>query len=140
MRRFAKWRELLRREMLRPFIHLAFTRFVLALAAALLLDFFLRPSVGRDLREDLFLLFSALFALFAFVAFLRLDGVKLPRLMTLRINPRKKRSRMYGDMADYLEDSPDPAFEDLEDDEKDACLLGADLVCCLGFLAASLLV
>ncbi len=140
MRRFAKWRELLRREMLRPFIHMAFTRFVLALAAALLLDFFLRPSVGRDLREDLFLLFSALFALFAFVAFLRLDGVKLPRLMTLRINPRKKRSRMYGDMADYLEDSPDPAFEDLEDEEKDACLIAADLACCLGFLTASLLV
>lgn len=126
--------------MIRPFVHMAFTRFVLALAAALLVDFFLRPSSGRDLREDLFLLAAALFALLAFVAFLRLDGLKLPRLMMLRVNPRKKRSRMYGDMADYLEDAPDPSFEDLEDDEKDACLIAADLVCCALFLLGTLFV
>ena len=119
---------------------MAFTRGVLALAAALLLDFFLRPKTGRDLREDLFLLAAALFALLAFLAFLRLDGLKLPRLMTLRVNPRKKRSRMYGDMADYLEDSPDPVFEDLEDDEKDACLIAADLACCALFLLGTLFV
>lgn len=140
MKRSSRWRELWQGYMIRPAVHMAFTRGVLALAAALLLDFFLRPSVGRDLREDLFLLFSALFALLAFLAFLRLDGLKLPRLLTLRVNPRKKRSRMYGDMADYLEDSPDPVFEDLEDEEKDACLIAADLACCLGFLTASLLV
>ena len=140
MKRSVRIRELWQRYMVRPFVHMAFTRGVLALAAALLLDFFLRPSAGRDLREDLFLLSAALFALLAFVAYLRLDGLKMPRLLALRVNPRKKRSRMYGDMADYLEDSPDPVFEDLEDDEKDACLIAADLVCCAGFLIASLLV
>ena len=140
MKRFALLKGIWQRYMVRPFVHMAFTRAVLALAAALLVDFFARPSSGRDLRGDLFLLLAVLFALLAMLAFLRLDGVKLPRLMMLRVNPRKKRSRMYGDMADYLEESPDPSFEDLEDDEKDACLIAADLVCCAGFLAASLLV
>ncbi len=126
--------------MIRPAVHMAFTRFILSLAAALLSDFFLRPRTGRDLRENLFLLLAALFALLALFAWLRLDGLQLPHLMSLRINPRKKRSRMYGDMADYLEDSPDPVFEDLDEDEKDVCLLAADLACCAMFLIGSLLV
>ncbi len=140
MKRSLRWRELWHGYMVRPVVHMAFTRGVLALAVSLLLDYFLRPSAGRDLREDLFLLFAALFALLAFVAFLRLDGLKLPQILTLRVNPRKKRSRMYGDMADYLEDTPDPVFEDLEDEEKDACLIAADLACCALFLAGTLFV
>ena len=126
--------------MLRPFIYMTFTRFILALTAGLLIDFFLGPSVGRDLRDAAFLLLAFLFALLAVIAFLRLDGAKLPRLMMLRINPRKKPSKMYGDMADYLDEEPVTTFEDLEDDEKDLCILGADLICCALFLAAAAIV
>ncbi len=133
-------RERWRRYMLRPFIHMTFTRFLLALAAALLIDFFLGPAAKRDLRETAFLLFAFLFALLAVIAWLRLDGMHLPRLMMLRVNPRKKPSRMLGDMADYLDERPGPVFEDLEDEEKDLCLLLADGVCCALFLIASLLV
>ena len=129
-----------KRDMLRPFLYMTFTRFLLALTAGLLLDFFLSPSEGRDLREPAFLLLAFLFALLAVIAYLRLDGVKLPRLMMLRINPRKKPSRMYGDMADYLDEEPMTTFEDLEDDEKDVCILGADLICCMLFFVAALIV
>ena len=134
-----KWRKKIQRYMLRPFIHMTFTRFILALAAILLADFFLSPHVGRSLKSPLFVLGGALFALLAWIARLRLDGVRLPRLLMLRVNHRKKPTRMYGDMIDYVDEQPTVAFEDLEDDEKDLCLLGADLVCCALLLGASLI-
>ena len=74
------------------------------------------------------------------IAWLRLDGVKLPKVMMLRINPRKKPARMYGDMIDYVDEQPQVAFEDLDDGEKDVCILGADLFCCAAFLVLSLFV
>ncbi len=135
-----KIRQMIRPYMVRPFIHMAFTRFVLSLAAALLIDFFFSSAAGRSLKEPIFLLFGVLFGLLALVAWLRLDGVKLPKIMMLRINPRKKPSRMYGDMIDYVDEQPQASFEDLEDGEKDVCILGADVICCGIFLIASLFV
>ncbi len=126
--------------MLRPLIYMAFTRFILALAAALLADFFLSPGAGRSLKSPAFLLTGALFALLTLIAFLRLDGVKLPKLMMLRINPRKKPSRMYGDIADHLDDVPMVTFEELDDDEKDLCILAADAFCCAVFFVIGALI
>ncbi len=135
-----RFRDRLQRYMLRPFIHMTFTRFLLALTAGLLIPFFLNDAAGQDLRESCFLVLTFLFALLALIAWLRLDGVKLPKLMMLRVNPRKKPTRSYGDMADWMDEEPQIVFEDLEDDEKDICLLGADLVCMIGMLAAALIV
>lgn len=140
MKKPGKWRSRLQRYMLRPFIYMTFTRFLLSLAAALLVDFFFAERAGHDLKETMMLIFAFLFALLAVIARMRLDGMKLPRLMMLRINPRKKPGRMYGDMADFLDEPPGPTFEDLEDDEKDLCILGADLVCCVLFLIGALIV
>ena len=132
----AKWQ----RRLWRPFIYMTFTRFILALAAGLLVDFFFREGAGHDLRDAAFLLLAFLFALLAVVAWLRLDGVKLPKLMMLRINPRKKPARTFGDMADFLDEQPMVTFEDLDDGEKDLCLLAADLVCMAGMFIAALVV
>ena len=128
-----------RRELIRPLIHTSFVRFVLGLTVALAGDFFFRPLAGRDLREILFLALALTAALMAVIAWLRLDGLRLPKLMMLRIQPRKKPTRMYGDMADYLDERPETRFEDLEDSEKDLCLLGADAICCVLFLIAAVI-
>ena len=130
-------RKRLQRYMLRPFIYMTFTRFVLALFVILLADFFLSPAAGRSLKGTLFTLGSLLFALLALIAWLRLDGVRLPKLMMLRLNPRKKPTRMYGDIIDHVEETPVVSFEELEDAEKDVCILGADLFCFAVFLAVS---
>ena len=66
-----------------------------------------------------------LFALMAVVAWLRLDGIRLPRLMMLRVHPRKKPTRLYGDIADHLDDDI-ILFDDLEKEEQDVCVLLAD--------------
>ena len=124
-----RWKRIWQRYMLRPFIYMTFTRFLLALFILLLANHLIAPD-GRDLRGMLFLLGAALFALLAWIAWLRLDGMKLPKLMMLRVNPRKKPARSYGDMIDYVDEKPPVTFEDLDDAEKDLCILFADLICC----------
>lgn len=134
-----KIKSIWRSGMLRPLIYMTFTRFVLSLFIALMVDFFLSPAVGRNLKETIFLIVTALFAILAWIAWLRMDGIKLPKFMMLRLNPRKKPSRMYGDMIDYVDENAPETFEELEDDEKDVCILGADAVCFLLFLIAALI-
>ena len=136
-----KWREKLSRELLRPWIYMTFTRGLLALTAVLLADFFLSPAAGRSLKQAAFALAGMLFAVLAWIAWLRLNGVRLPRLLMLRVNPRKKPSRMVGgDMIDYVDQRPTLSFEDLEDEEKDLVILGADLVCAVVFLAVAVVI
>lgn len=131
-----KWKQKLQRHLLRPFLYLAAVRFLLGLTLVLLSAFLLgRPEV----KPYAALLAAAVFALLGWIAWLRLDGVRLPRLMMQRINIRKKPARAYGDMIDYIDEAPAVTFEDLDDEEKDICLLGADFLCCVLFLALSLL-
>lgn len=135
-----KIKEIYEPYMLRPMIYMAFTRFVLALFIVLLADFFISQSVGHSVKKDAFFLCAFVFALLAVLAWLRLDGVKLPKLMMMRVNPSKKPSRMYGDMIDYIEERPGIGFDELDDKEKDLCILAADLFCLLAFLLISFII
>ena len=134
-----KLRGVWRRYMLRPFVYTAFTRLVLGLFAVLLSDYLFSGPAGHSLRGTLFLLASALFALLAWIAWLRLDGISLPKFMNVRLGPKKRTPRIPGDMIDFLDEEPSIPFEELDDDEKDCCLLCADLICFAVFLPASFL-
>ena len=136
-----KLKQIWRGGMTRPLIYMTFTRFILALFIALMADFLLAPNAGRSLKETVFLLAAALFFVLAWIAWLRLDGIRLPKFMMLRLNPRKKPANMlYGDMIDYVDEHPPETFEELEDDEKDVCILAADTVCFVLFLIIALAV
>ena len=132
-----KLKEKLQGYMLRPFLYMTFTRLALGLFAALILHFFLSDRVGRDLRGTLFLLAGIIFALLAWIAYLRLDGITLPKMLMLRLKLKKKTIWRQGDIIDYVDEEPSVDFDDLDDAEKDICLLGADAVCCAVFLIAS---
>lgn len=134
-----KWREKIQRRLLRPFLYMTFTRFLLALTAGLLFNFFTQAARGQSMRAYAFLFLGVVFGLLAWIAYLRLDGVKLPKLMMLRVNPRKKPTRSYGDIIDYVDEHPPVTFEQLEDEEKDLCILGADVICCAAFILLSLI-
>ena len=134
-----KLRRTWQRYMLRPFLYTAFTRLVLGLFAVLLSDYLFSGPAGHSLRGTLFLLASVIFALLAWIAWLRLDGISLPKFMNVRLGPKKRTSRIPGDMIDFVDDEPPIPFDDLEDDEKDCCLLCADLICFAVFLPASFL-
>ncbi len=127
----------LERHMIRPFIYMTFTRFILSLTAALLIEHFIKDPL-RDISAFAFVFFGIFFAVLAWIAYLRLDGVRLPKFMMKRVNPSKKPAIRYGDMIDYT-DEEIVSFEDLEDEEKDVCILLADIICCVIFLALSLI-
>ena len=81
--------------------------------------------------------FGVLFLLMAWVAWLRMDGMHLPKPMMMRLNLRKKPMiSSYGDMIDHIDDRPE-AFEDLQEGEKDACCLIADLICAAAMIIIS---
>ncbi|MBR1606179.1 MAG: hypothetical protein IJ664_00590 [Clostridia bacterium] len=135
-----KWRDKIQPYMIRPFIYMTFTRFLLALCLLLLINFFYSQSAGRPILSAVMLLGGVAFAILAWIAYLRLDGIKLPKIMMMRVNPRKKHRRMVGDIIDYVDEQPQVTFEELDDSEKDICILGADLFCSVVFIVVSLFV
>ena len=129
-----KFKEIYEPYMLRPMIYMTFTRFVLSLFITLLAGFFISQNAGHSVKKDGFFICAFLFALLAVIAWLRLDGVRLPQLLMMRVNPSKKPSRMYGDMIDYIDERPGIGFDELDDSEKDLCILAANLFCFFVFL------
>ena len=134
-----RWREIFQPYVTRPLIYMTFTRCILGITFVLLADFFLSPVVGRPIRSTVFLIAAFLFAGFAWIAYLRLDGMKLPQFMMIRMNPAKKPSRMYGDMIDFVDERPGSSFDELDDPEKDLCILAANLFCFFVFLLLAII-
>lgn len=120
------------RYMIRPVIYQAFTRAVYTLLIVLLLHRF----AGARLNV-LFTAAFAVYVLLSWVAWLRLDGAKLPDLDHKLFRRKKfRKPQSYGDMADYLDQNP-ISFEELEQDERDICLLLANLAVALLSLLVS---
>ena len=84
------------REMIRPLIYKVFTRGVLALFAAQLAHFFLPAGGTLSSFSNLSLLLGFVFALAAVLAWLRLDGMKIPQAKLPRIK-RKEPPFLTGD-------------------------------------------
>jgi hypothetical protein len=131
-----KLREKWRNALLRPAIYAFSVRFLAALAVILVVNYLVGKNTPRFLGLA-FLLLALLFVALAWIAYLRMDGVTLPKPLMTRVNLRKKPKRQYGDMIDYIDEKPGPTFEELEDQEKDLCLLLADAACCVIYLVLS---
>ena len=119
-------RENISREMIRPLVYKVFTRGILALFAAQLAHFFLPAGSALSSFSNLSLLLGFVFALCAFLAWLRLDGLRIPQLKLPRIK-RKDPPFLTGDMADHLDDDI-VSFEELDPEEQNTCVLLADLI------------
>lgn len=130
----ARWKKYCKKYMIRPIVYRSLVKFLCALCVTLIWDRFINTS-GLFLRSHIFACVSILFAANAWFAFLRLDGVKLPRLPRPR---SKKKGRERGGVTDYV-DEPVVSFDELEPDQRDFCSLVSALVCTLVFLGLSLL-
>ena len=128
-------RSIFQRYMIRPTVYKAFSRFILALTASLLWDHFVNTGM-LNMRAWAFTFFGVFFLVAAWLAYLRLDGVKMPKINVPKLN--KKPMRTYGDMIDHTDEEL-ISFEDLEPDERDLCVLIADAVLGVVFLALSLI-
>ena len=131
-----KIRSIYSRALLRPAIYMATNRFLIALILLLAANLILK---GSHILMYTALLLGVTFALLAWIAWLRLDGVRLPKLMMKRVNIRKKPVRSYGDMIDYIDEKP-VTFDDLDDGEKDVCCLMSDLACCIVYMVLSFII
>ena len=114
------------RELVRPLIYKVFTRGILALFAAQLAHFFAPAGSGFSSFSNLSLGLGFLFVLFAVLAWLRLDGVKIPQLKLPRMK-RKDPPFLAGSMADHIDDDI-VSFDDLDPEEQSLCVLLADAV------------
>ena len=131
-----KIRAIYNRALLRPMIYMATNGFFIALILVLLANTLIS---GENIKMYAALLLGVCFVLLAWIAWLRLDGVRLPKLMMKRVNIRKKPVRSYGDMIDYIDEQP-VTFDDLDDAEKDVCCLLSDLACAAVFLVLSFII
>ncbi|MDR0397221.1 MAG: hypothetical protein LBH66_07965, partial [Oscillospiraceae bacterium] len=122
--------------MIRPIIYMTFTRAALGLTASLLWSHFARPDPSR--LAWAYMALTAVFFALAWLAYLRLDGAKLPAPDKRLFEWRKRPTRSYGDISDYADDKLYNA-DDLEDDETDFCRLAANLISGIIFIVASLI-
>ncbi len=136
---FSRLRQLWSRDLIRPLLHRAFTRFIWGLFLSLFFAFLISRAGGPDTRSSLLLLFALLGLLGAWLSHLQLDGVKMPRLDWLRTKiDRKRPARGRGDMIDFVDEEVQ-SYESLDPEERFLVLLLADLICAALFLLLSLL-
>jgi hypothetical protein len=126
-------KKLFKRHMIRPIIYMVFTRAVLGLTTALLWNEFVNIRSVLPMRTFAFLFLGIFFLVMGWMAYLRLDGIRMPTFDKGLFEWKHKPKRTYGDMIDYVGENV-VSFDDLEDDEKDACRLAADLICGAVFL------
>lgn len=112
--------------MIRPLIYKVFVRGLLALCAAQLIHFFVPASWPLTLFANLALIWGVLFLLFAFMAWLRMDGMRIPQFRLPRIK-RKDPAFLISDIADHIDDEI-VQFDDLDKEQQDACVYLADLI------------
>lgn len=124
------------RYMLRPIIYMTVYRLMLAAIFMLILVRFVKNGPAPGMIAGFL---TMLFALFTYLVYLRMDGLRIPRVKYIR--PKKKADplRHAASMTDYTDDEPGVTFDELEDDEKNLCSLLANVIDFTIFLAASFL-
>lgn len=127
----------LRRHLYRPCIYQAASRLGVGLLVAVLWHRFANPS-DLDLNTHGFFFLAVFFAVLSWLRYLRMDGMKIPRLKLdfLKKLTKKRKNYSFSDMSDYT-DEEIVSFDDLDDGEKDVCLLFANAACALIFLVLS---
>ncbi len=119
--------------MLQPIIYMTASRLMLALIFLLGVSRLI-PNSPAPAMIAAFL--TVLFALFAFLIYLRMDGLRIPRVKYIRPKNKKDPMRHTFSMSDYTDEEP-VSFEDLEPEEKDFCSLMCNVVNLAFFLILS---
>ncbi len=133
-----KLKRLWQKHMIRPTVYMAFVRGILGLTAALLWNEFVGVRSALPMRAFAFLFLGVFLLVMGWMAYLRLDGLKMPVLDRRLFEWTRKPKRTYGDMIDHVQEDV-VSFDDLEDEEKDFCRLAANVACGVLFLVLSLL-
>lgn len=123
--------------MLRPLIYMTATRMMTAVIFLLVLVRFVKNGPAPGMISGFL---TALFLLFAYLVYLRMDGLKIPRLKHFKTKKKKDVIRMESSMADHMDEDVPVDFDDLEENERDFVSLLSSLINALVFLALSFLI
>ena len=119
--------------MLRPIIYMTAYRTMVALIFLLVVDRFVK-SGALDMISAFLAMF---FALLAYLVYLRMDGLRIPRMKYIRPKKKADAIRNVTSMNDHIDNDPGVTFDELEDDEKNLCSLLANVINLAIFLIAS---
>lgn len=128
-----KPRKRIEKYMVAPIIYKSFTRFIISLTVALLWNRFVKSMMSASAA---YFFFAALFVAFAWMSYLRMDGIRMPKIDKKIFDRQKKPVIKYGDLPDYIDEEPDP-FADLDEDELELTTFAANAVNAVIFLVLS---
>ena len=119
--------------MVRPIIYMSTSRATLALVVLLLWDRFVNKGTFSLVRDGC-LVMGLILMLLSWFAYLGLRGISRPKLKIPLLDPEKRRRRYLGraDIVDFA-DEHIVSFDELEPEERSACILAADLIAGLLF-------
>lgn len=121
---------------LRSALYKAVTRLSIGLLVALLWNQFLNSGHRLSVSLHAFPILGAVFLTLAWFSYLRFDRRSAPHRSK---NPaRKAPKRKSGDMADFVEESPQIS-DSLEPEDRILCAFWANLVCAIFFFFPSLI-
>ena len=103
----------LEKYMLQSFAIRTFSRFIISITIALLWKRFVASM--QPLSTAFFFL-AILFFVFAWMGYLREDGLRIPKIDKKLFDRKPKPVIRYGDMIDHIDEEPHPD-ENLDDDE-----------------------
>lgn len=136
-----KFREIYKPHMLRPILYSVFSKFIMSLCAILLWDRFInvKNTVQYGILDFAFFIVGIYLLMWAWLKYLSLDGMEF-KVFKQMSNLFKKRKKFYahGDMADFLDEKV-VTMDELDDDERTAAQMMADILAGLLFLIPSII-
>lgn len=119
-----KPRRRLEKHLIQPLVIRSVSRFIIALTIALLWK---RLVASMQPLSSAFFLLAVVFFVFAWMAYLRADGVRLPKIDRKLFEHKNKPIIRYGDMSDYIDEEPDP-FGDLDEEDHEFIAFLSNLI------------
>ncbi|MBR3928817.1 MAG: hypothetical protein IKJ65_07435 [Clostridia bacterium] len=123
--------------MLRPMLYMTFTRLMTALIFLLAIDRFVKNGPALSMTSGFL---AAFFALCAYLVYLRMDGLRVPRMKFIRFKKKKDPIRIESSMADHIDEEAPVSFDELEEDERDFISFVSALINFIVFTAASFII
>lgn len=131
----------LHRYLIRPIAYKTLSYFLTALIFSIVWNRWLNRQRLHSMSY-IFSILGVIFLALAWIDYLRLDGVRIPRLGSWRLqrklDKKEQTAGSFKDISDYIDEEV-VTFAELSTEERDLCCLLANLICGLSYLGLSLL-
>lgn len=121
--------------LVRPILYRSITWGSIALAAALVWERFVGMKSFLSVGRDVFFIIGIFFLALAWFYYLKIDGIRPPKLNTENFKRKPKRFG-YGDIIDFADEHV-VTFDELSDEEQDLCKLATNSLLGCIFLLTS---